>query len=70
MMIDNSNQRVRNSTVKRCAICDGKFGLVRYHVYQTALCSNRCVDRFRIRRESDGKWLLRWPVCLTHAQHQ
>jgi hypothetical protein len=60
-MMIHQNQRVRNSTVKRCAVCDGKFGLIRYHVYRTALCSNKCVDRFKIRRENDRKWLLR---CL------
>jgi hypothetical protein len=57
-MMINNNQRVRDSTVKRCAICDGKFGLIRYHFCRTALCSNKCVDRFKIRRENDRKWLL------------
>jgi hypothetical protein len=61
IMMINHEQRVRNSAAKRCAICDGKFGLIRYHVYQTALCSNKCVDRFKLRRENDRKWLLR---CL------
>jgi hypothetical protein len=57
-MMINNNQRVRDSTVKCCAICDGKFGLIRYHFCRTALCSNKCVDRFKIRRENDRKWLL------------
>lgn len=42
-----------------CAICGGKFGLIRYYCWRTALCSKRCVDRFKSRREADQKWL-RW----------
>src|SRR5262249_1358844 len=41
----------------RCAVCDGKFGLVRYYSWRTPLCSRRCVDRFRARREADRNWL-------------
>jgi hypothetical protein len=59
-MMINQTPRVR--TVKRCAICDGRFGLIRYHVSRTALCSNKCVDRFKARRENDRNWLLR---CLS-----
>jgi hypothetical protein len=60
-MMINQNQRVHNSSAKRRAICDGKFGLIRYHVSRTALCSNKCVDRFKARRANDRNWLLR---CL------
>ena len=41
----------------RCAICDGKFGLVRHYSWRTALCSRKCVDRFRARRQSDRNWM-------------
>jgi hypothetical protein len=44
----------------RCAVCDGKFGLVRHYSWRTQLCSRKCVDRFRTRKESDGNsmgWL-------------
>src|SRR5215472_12142102 len=41
----------------RCAVCDGKFGLVRYYSWRTPLCSRRCVDRFKARREADRNWL-------------
>ena len=61
MMIDQ-NQRVHDSSTKRCAVCDGRFGLIRYHVSRTALCSNKCVERFKARRENDRNWLLR---CLS-----
>ncbi len=44
---------------QRCAICDGKFGLIRHYSWRTALCSRRCVDRFKSREESDRRWLLR-----------
>ena len=41
----------------RCAVCDGKFGLVRYYSRRTPLCTKKCVDRFRARRASDCNWL-------------
>jgi hypothetical protein len=49
----------RCSSVKRCALCGGKFGLIRYYSWRTALCSKKCVDRFRSRRERDRRWLFR-----------
>lgn len=36
----------------RCAVCDGKFGLVRHYSWRSPLCSKKCVDRFQARRES------------------
>jgi hypothetical protein len=41
----------------RCAICDGKFGLVRHYSWRTLLCSRKCVDLFRERRQSDRNWI-------------
>jgi len=41
----------------RCAVCDGKFGLVRHYSWRTQLCSKKCIDRFRARRASDYNWL-------------
>jgi hypothetical protein len=42
---------------QRCPICEGKFGLVRHYSWRTALCSKKCVDRFRARQKSDRAWL-------------
>ena len=47
----------RHGAVARCAVCNGKFGLVRYYWWQTPLCTKACVDRFRNRREGDRRWL-------------
>jgi hypothetical protein len=55
----NSPQYPWNGAAKRCAICDGKFGLIRYHCWRTALCSKRCADRFKKRQEGDRRWLRR-----------
>jgi hypothetical protein len=55
-MLGNS-QSLRNGAVKRCPICNGKFGLIRHHSWQTALCSRKCVARSSARREADRKWL-------------
>jgi hypothetical protein len=55
----NHLQYRRKDAAKRCAICDGKFGLIRHYSWRTALCSKMCVDRFKSREESDRRWLLR-----------
>ena len=41
----------------RCAVCEGKFGLVRHYSWRTPLCSKECVDRFRARLQGDRNWL-------------
>jgi hypothetical protein len=46
---------VRDST--RCTVCSGRFGLVRYYSWQTAICSRKCVGRLRDRCENDRRWL-------------
>jgi hypothetical protein len=55
----DSPQHFCNDAAKRCAICDGKFGLVRYYSWRTALCSKKCAERFKARREGDRRWLRR-----------
>lgn len=53
----DSSYRSHHGSVKFCAMCGRRFGLVRYYSWRTALCSKKCVDRFRERREADHKWL-------------
>jgi len=55
----NDTRYLQRNAAKRCAICDGKFGLIRHYSWRTALCSKRCVDRFKSREEADRRWLLR-----------
>jgi len=55
----NHLQFRRGETVNHCAICDGRFGLIRHYSWRTALCSKKCVDRFKSREEADRRWLLR-----------
>jgi hypothetical protein len=55
-----NDQHARNSAAKCCAICGGKFGLVRYYSWRAAFCSKKCLGRFRARRERDRRWLW-WP---------
>jgi hypothetical protein len=43
--------------VTRCAICEGKFGLVRHYSWRAQLCSRKCVDRFRARGQNDRNWM-------------
>ena len=52
----NSSRHLRDEA-KRCPICSGRFGLIRRYSWRTALCSKKCVDQLRIRREDDRKWL-------------
>lgn len=53
----NFSENLTSDSAARCAVCDGKFGLVRHHSWRTPLCSKKCVDRFRARRESDRNWV-------------
>ncbi|TYO62518.1 hypothetical protein FXV83_32330 [Bradyrhizobium hipponense] len=55
----NSSHSSHRSSVRCCAICGGRFGLIRYYCWRTALCSKKCVDRFKARREADHQWF-RW----------
>jgi hypothetical protein len=55
----NTPQYVCNGPAKRCAICDGQFGLIRHYSWRTALCSRKCAERFKARRADDYKWLRR-----------
>jgi ribosomal protein L37E len=53
----NRPRHPQHTAAKRCAICGGKFGLVRHYSWRSQLCSKKCADRFKIRRESDRDWL-------------
>ena len=53
----NNSKYPSVGAVKRCPICDGKFGLVRRYSWRTALCSKKCADRFAARQECDRRWL-------------
>ena len=58
----NCSESLGSGKATRCAVCDGKFGLVRHYSWRTALCSKNCVDRFRARRESDRNWVGRLQI--------
>src|SRR5262249_21177235 len=47
----------RSDKTARCAVCDGKFGLIRHYSWGTQLCSRKCVDCFRAQRQSYGNWM-------------
>jgi hypothetical protein len=51
----NGSQSLRTHTAKRCPVCHGKFGLVRYYSWRTGFCSKAC----RARSKDDGG-ILRW----------
>jgi hypothetical protein len=53
----NRFESLRHGSVTQCAVCDGKFGLVRYYAWRNPVCSKKCIDLFRARRESDRNWL-------------
>lgn len=54
-----SSKNPHHGSAGCCAVCGGKFGLIRYYCWRTALCSRKRVARFRVRREADHRWL-RW----------
>lgn len=57
------SESLRSGSAARCAVCDGKFGFVRHYSWRTPLCSKKCVDRFRTRRESDRNWVS-WRIAF------
>jgi len=59
----NSPQYIRNGAANRCAICGGKFGLIRHYAWRTALCSKKCADRNKVRQEVDRRWLRRFQAA-------
>jgi hypothetical protein len=59
----NSSQHLLYVKANRCALCDGKFGLIRHYSWRTPLCSKKCVDRFKARRTDDCKWLRRLKIA-------
>jgi hypothetical protein len=63
----NCSESLRSGRAARCAVCDGKFGLVRYYSRRPPLCSKKCVDRFGARRASDRNWLGRLQIALDQA---
>jgi hypothetical protein len=38
----NCSESLGSGKAKRCAVCDGKFGLVRHYSWRTPLCSKKC----------------------------
>jgi hypothetical protein len=59
-MCDSSEHSECRPAARACAVCGGGFGLIRYYSWRTALCSKKCLDRFRERRERDRRWLFRF----------
>ena len=51
----------------RCAVCEGKFGLVRHYSWGMPLCSRKCVDRFKARRQSDRNWMGRFRIAFDQS---
>jgi hypothetical protein len=63
MKARSNPQSLQRNAAKRCAICDGRFGLIRHYSWRTSLCSKKCVDRFKSREEADRRWLIRLHVA-------
>jgi hypothetical protein len=59
----NGDRDLQCNRPKRCAICEGKFGLVRYYCSRTPLCSKKCVEQFKERRDNDTRWLWRFSAA-------
>jgi hypothetical protein len=59
----NRSESLRHGRATPCAVCDGKFGFIRYYSRRPP-CSRKRGDRFRTRRESDRNWLPWLQVAL------
>ena len=64
----NCSESLRSGGAARCAVCDGKFGLVRYYSWKAPLCSKKCVDRLKARRQSDFTWMVASESLSTSRQ--
>jgi hypothetical protein len=53
----NCSESPKSGSAAQCAVCEGKFGLIRHYSWRTPLCSKKCVDRFRARRKNDRIWV-------------
>lgn len=62
-MCDKPEHSERRPAAESCAVCSGKFGLIRYYSWRTPLCSRKCLDRFRARRERDRRWLFKFQAA-------
>lgn len=62
----NSSETCQHNSAKRCAICGGKFGLIRHNYWRTSLCSKKCLDRLKARQEANYKWLRRLLAVEIH----
>jgi hypothetical protein len=65
--VPKSSESLPSGKAARCAVCDGKFSLVRCYSWRTLLCTKKCVDRFTVRRASDCYWLGRLQIALYQA---
>jgi hypothetical protein len=66
----NFSGTLRHGRATRCAVCYSKFGLVRYYSWRTLLCSKKCVDRFKTRRESDRNWVGWLQIAFDQLQNR
>lgn len=60
----------KSGTPTRCAVCDGKFGLVRHYSWLTPVCSRKCLDNFRSRREGDHNWVARLQITMHLSENR
>ena len=44
----------------RCALCKGKFGLIRYRFEDKQFCSKQCLDGYLARRQEQPTSLKQW----------
>jgi hypothetical protein len=63
----NCSESLGSGRAAGCAVCDGKFGLVRPCPRRTSFCSRKYVDRFRARGASDCNWPGRLQIILGQA---
>ncbi|RXG85237.1 hypothetical protein EAS61_36625 [Bradyrhizobium zhanjiangense] len=63
----NCSETHGSNRAARCAVCHGKFGLIRHYSWRTPLCSKRCLDRFTTRTVSDRNWAGWLQITFNHA---
>ena len=67
-MTKSAQQLRGGGTSNHCAVCGGKFGLIRHYSWRTAFCSQRCKHHFKDRRDGDHNLRVRCYATPEHAQ--
>ena len=60
MLPEPPNSQGTEACMKRCAHCNGKFGLTQHRWYNVAFCSKRCREKYLDKLAQDRDRIKAW----------